>query len=125
MEQADPEEFNISRQKLNAEAGIVVANHPGYYDTFLIFNALKRKDVKIVVSKVNYDAYASLVGEEYIIKATDNPSGDPTFLKSIKSHIESGGLVIMYPTGGADRVSKENKDIYIRKRVVGNLKEMS
>jgi len=110
LEQESQPDFEESRNKLNTEAGLIIANHPGYYDTFLILNALKRKDVKIVVSAENYESFAPSIGEDLLIKATNEPSEAFAFIRSIKSHIESGGVVLIYPTGGVDRVNKENKD---------------
>ena len=109
LEEAEPTIFEQSRQKLNTEAGIIIANHPGYYDTFPILNALERKDVKIVVSEANYKSFAS-VGDEYIIKASNDPKEAVSFLKAIKDHIENGGVVLIYPTGGRDRVDKNSED---------------
>ncbi|MEK7579003.1 MAG: 1-acyl-sn-glycerol-3-phosphate acyltransferase [Patescibacteria group bacterium] len=100
LEKEDPLLCDENRQKLNTEAGVVIANHPGYFDTFFILNTLKRKDVKIVVSGSNYETFGRAIGEEFLIKATRDPSEVVSFLRSIKDHIESGGLVLIYPTGG-------------------------
>lgn len=107
LAEKDPVIFEQSRQRLNTEAGIIIANHPGYYDTFPILNSLNRTDVKIVVSERNYKALAP-VGDEYIIKASSDPKEAVAFLRAIKDHIESGGVVLIYPTGGKDRVDKDS-----------------
>ncbi len=109
LEQEDLVVFEKSRQRLNTEAGIIISNHPGYYDAFLIMNALKRKDVKIVVSKSNYATFAPIVGEECLIKATHDPKEALSF-GEIKDHIDSGGLVLLFPTGGDDRVDKSAEE---------------
>jgi hypothetical protein len=108
LEQSDEAAFTEAREKLNTEAGIIIANHPGYYDTFTILNALKRKDLKIVINESNYNFFAPIVGEELLIKATDDPTEALSFIRTIKEHIESGGIVLLYPTGGTDRIGKKN-----------------
>ncbi len=109
LEQQNFSEFDENRKRLNKEAGLVISNHPGYFDTFLILNALKRKDVKIVISAENYETYAPLLGSDAFIKAGDELADVRALLDSIKTHIENGGLVMLYPSGGADRVNKEDK----------------
>ncbi len=108
--EGNSETFEEDRKRLNTEAGIVVANHPGYYDTFLILNALKRKDVKIIASESNFKYFAPSIGEEYLIKATNDPTQALAFLRSIKDHIDNGGLVVIFPTGGVDRVDNDPTD---------------
>ncbi len=107
LKQENADLFAESRVKLNTEAGLVIANHPGYFDTFLILNTIKREDVKFVVNESYFKKYSSILGEENLIAATKDPSLALTFLKSIKTHIENGGVVILYPTGGDDRVDKD------------------
>jgi hypothetical protein len=105
----DAETFKENRDKLNKEAGLVIANHPGYFDSFLVLNALTREDIKIVVSESNFEMLSPIFGEEHLLLASKDPSDALGFLRSIKTHIEEGGLVILFPTGGADIVSKENR----------------
>jgi hypothetical protein len=102
----NPTLLEESRQKLNTEAGIVIANHPGYYDNYLIVNAISRPDIKIVASNSAYNEFYSTVGEDFLIKATHDPREIHAFMAAIKEHIDAGGLVLLYPTAGVDRVDK-------------------
>lgn len=97
------ESFAQSRQRLNTEAGLIISNHPGYFDSMVILNTITRSDLKIVVSESNYRKFAPKIGEDALIKATNEPNEALGFIRSIKNHIESGGVVLIYPTGGADR----------------------
>lgn len=111
LEQKDNQSFIESRERLNSEAGLIIANHPGYYDTFAILGALKRSDVKIVVGATNYETYKPVLGEEMLIRASADPADGLSMMRSIKEHVENGGVVIMYPSGGVDRADKENKSL--------------
>lgn len=109
LEEQSEQVFNESRTKLNSEAGLIIANHPGYYDTFAILNALKRSDVKIVVGVKNYETYRPILGENLLIRASADPADGLAMMRSIKDHVENGGVVILYPSGGIDRAGKKNK----------------
>jgi len=103
LEETDAELFKESRLRLQKEAGLIIANHPGHYDTYLILNTLNRNDVKIVVSEENYDVLSTKLGSESFIKATRDPREALSFLREIKGHIEEGGVVILYPSGGGEK----------------------
>jgi hypothetical protein len=100
--------FEESRNRLNTEPGLIIANHPGFYDNFLILNAVKRPDIKIVASDSAYEDFYSKIGEDFLIRATHDPKEIHAFMKKIKEHIDSGGVVLIYPTAGVDRVDKDN-----------------
>ena len=107
-EQQNREIFNENRKKLNTEAGLVISNHPYSLDSFLILNALEREDIKIVVGGTAYKILAPIFGEDKFILATVRKlSEGRDFLNTIKNHIESGGLILFFPTGGGDRVDIE------------------
>ncbi len=109
LEEQGERVFNESRVRLNSEAGLIIANHPGYYDTFAILNTLKRSDVKIVVGAKNYETYKPILGEDLLIRASADPADGLAMIRSIKDHVENGGVVIIYPSGGIDRAGKKNK----------------
>ena len=57
------------RQKLNKEAGLIIANHPGGIDTPAILGALTRdpSELKIVVTPRGYKEYGDAFGKNYFI----------------------------------------------------------
>ncbi len=106
LETKNPEAFNEYRQRLATEPGIIIANHPGFFDTPLILSTLKRNDVKIIVSKSNFAQLAPIIGSDHLVEVSDEPDKMWDVLNNVKTHIHSGGVVLLYPTGGGDRVDK-------------------
>jgi len=56
------------RQKLNKEAGLIIANHPGGIDTPAILKTLTRDsiDLKIVISQRGYDVYGNVLDKIFL-----------------------------------------------------------
>lgn len=108
IKESEGEAFAAMRKRLNSEPGVIIANHPGYYDVFSILQALNRKDVKIVVSESNYKVLEPIIGPDFLIKSISKSDEAFAFLGSIREHVEKGGVVVLFPTGGADRVDSEN-----------------
>jgi 1-acyl-sn-glycerol-3-phosphate acyltransferase len=104
------EELSSSRYKLNHEPGIIISNHPGYFDTFAILNVLDRSDVKIVVSSGNYRELSGRLGSEYFIEARDDFNGARSLLREVKEHVDNGGVVLIYPTGGKDATHNDDPE---------------
>ncbi len=92
-QQESNEEFAEMRRKLNSEAGIIIANHPGYMDVPAILNCIAREDIKIMVDKEGYEILRGLIGEKYIVPA------DRSVLSEVEAHIKSGGIFMIFPTG--------------------------
>lgn len=120
------------RHKLNNEAGVVIANHPGNFDLLCILAAIDRKDLKFMVSADAQEAWSRLFGEdlvvpslhmyatreeaeeakkrnrkekisqEEIIKRQRIAQDNLVIARSILDHIKNGGLFIYFPTGGDD-----------------------
>lgn len=95
------------RKKLSTEPGVIICNHPSHFETLAVLEMLKRPDIKVVVSR--YAVATPLFGEENFI--VSNPSASrEEFARAreeMKSHIEKGGLLVLFPTGGAERYSEE------------------
>ena len=87
------------RQKLNTEAGIIISNHPGYMDVPAILNCITRDDIKIIVDEKGYVELRNIIGEKYLLPAVHGPELRAV-LNAVESHINSGGLFLIFPTGG-------------------------
>lgn len=99
--------FREMRERLRTEAGVIICNHPSHFETLAVLGMLERPDIKVVVSR--YAVATPLFGEENFI--VSNPSASrEEFLatrEEMKSHIEKGGLLVLFPTGGVERYSEE------------------
>src|ERR1700690_2129093 len=94
-QQQTREDFAEIRGRLNTEAGIIISNHPGVVDVPAIMGCLSRQDIKIMVRKgEGYDQLRNLIGEKYIVPA------DKNVLDEVRSHIQNGGVFIIFPSGG-------------------------
>ncbi len=105
LAERDPDAFRESRERLRTEAGLVIANHPGKFDSYIILSQIDRDDIKIVVSEGNYRQVTEMFGSVPIIKATSERTEGRQFLAEIADHVTSGGLVLLYPTGGGDHIT--------------------
>lgn len=114
-ENENPETLNKNRSLLNTEAGLIIANHPGYSETFIILSTLTRDDIKLIVSEENYKKFSDVLGGDRIIKATKDSSEAGSFLRSIREHVRGGGIVLLYPTGGRDRIDREDQSFVFGK----------
>ena len=104
-------DIGAMREKLNIESGVIISNHPGYFDTLVIMNLLKRKDIKIMVAGKTFHPITKILGPEHFLEAvSSNPTQLQKLLKEIKGHIESGGVLLIYPTAGKDSVDNKKDD---------------
>ena len=93
------------RQKLETMPGIMIANHPGRFDTLIVLDILKKRitekgDVKFLVAGGQfYEFLAGIFGKDLVLSAerSKDPIGE-----SVKHITENGGLLMIYPTGGQD-----------------------
>lgn len=108
LEEADSTLFAESRERLRTEPGLLISNHPGHFDSYIALSQIARNDIKIVVSEDNYKDVVGHFGDVPLIKATSDRAEGRHFFASIEEHVQSGGLVLFYPTGGGDNI--ENKD---------------
>ena len=103
--EGDQDTLVEQRQKLETMPGMMIANHPGRFDTFIVLDILKkriteRRDVKFLVAGGQfYEFLAGVFGKELVLSAErdKDPIGE-----SVKHITESGGLLMIYPTGGQD-----------------------
>lgn len=102
QEDEDKEGFERIREKLNTEPGFVIANHPGYIDVAAILRSLSRDDVKVMVSNKMADDYKKMLGDDYIIPASRDGMELVSIVREIRTHIENGGLFVMFPSGKLD-----------------------
>jgi hypothetical protein len=128
----DDPHFSEMREKLNREAGILIANHPGGFDIVSVLSTLNREDIKFVVAEEVFERWAGIFGKEHVLSAPkvkayppeqnklascgeNDADDDPVtadvsavqraylgIMREITDHIESGGLFIFFPTGGDD-----------------------
>ncbi|MDP1845146.1 MAG: 1-acyl-sn-glycerol-3-phosphate acyltransferase [Candidatus Moranbacteria bacterium] len=92
------------RQKLNKEAGLIIANHPGGIDTPAIIGALTRDpaDLKMVTTPRGYEEYGRALGRNYFIPipSGNNLSEGRKMVQSVVEHIQDhNGIVLIYPSG--------------------------
>lgn len=122
LAETSPETFEASRERLRTEPGLVICNHPGHFDSYIVLSQIDRDDIKIVVSERNYKDVESQFGDVPLIKATSDRSEGRQFFASISEHIQSGGLVLFYPTGGIDHIGNKDASIEFQRGFGGILK---
>jgi len=110
-EQVELEEI---RKKLKTEPGVVISNHPGYFDVPAILETLHRTDVLAMVLDKYYQELADKLGEERVVAAASDPKKLLDGFKKIKKHIEAGGLFLIFPTGGHDYSDNKNREFIFR-----------
>lgn len=93
-------ELNTMRSNLNSESGIIISNHPGWADTALILSVIKRDDVKIMMNKNYFNLLPTEVADKYFFPNEKDPSKSIGIFKRIQDHIKSGGVLLIYPSGG-------------------------
>ena len=103
----DPE-FAADRARLKNEPGVIICNHPGYVEIPAILQALERDDVKIMITKVLYDAFCKNFGSKYFISNDDSRENLAENFRQITSHIQAGGVFLIFPSGG--RAESEGGD---------------
>lgn len=111
--EADNPEIAAMREKLNTESGIIISNHPGYFDSAVILNLMHRDDLKIVVSSQNYQKFVEFFGPDKFIEALSaghDVSRQLAEAKKIRDHLKSGGALLIFPTAGSDAVDKKKTD---------------
>ena len=100
----DNPEIEEMRRRLNTEAGVIISNHPGYFDVLAILHLIKRQDIKIVAS--HFEDISKILGTEKFLPAVRDPAGVAKLMRDIKNHIKSGGALLIFPTGGQDGINK-------------------
>ncbi len=100
----DNPEIEEMRRRLNTEAGVIISNHPGYFDVLTLLHLIRRQDIKIMAG--HFEEISEILGPENFLPAPKDPAGLVKLMKEIRNHIKSGGVLLIFPTGGQDSVSK-------------------
>jgi hypothetical protein len=80
---------------------LLVANHPGTYDSVVIPSCIPRKDLKMVVSDVRV-AHSLRSAIQYFVPVPLDPgaiSGRMLALRSMVDHLQSGGALVIFARG--------------------------
>lgn len=101
--EGDEKTLAEQREKLEIMPGMMIANHPGHFDTLIVLDILKKRiiergDVKFLVAGGPfYEFLAGLFGKDLVLSTerSKDPIGE-----SVKHITESDGLLMIYPTGG-------------------------
>jgi len=80
---------------------LIVSNHPGTLDGFVIISNLLRDDLKLIISGVPF-VQALPAASRYLIYT---PADAQLRIKTVRAairHLESGGVLLIFPTGILD-----------------------
>jgi hypothetical protein len=80
---------------------LMVSNHPGAFDGFVIASNLPRCDLKIVISGVPFVRALPAV-EGYLIYLDQDAHQRMTVVRSMIRHISGGCMLLIYPSGRVD-----------------------
>jgi len=80
---------------------LVVSNHPGTIDGLAIASQLPRPDLKIVVAGVPFLRNLRATAN-YLIYSSLNVFERMNVVRSVIRHLEGGGAVLLFPSGGID-----------------------
>jgi hypothetical protein len=80
---------------------LIVANHPGAYDSVVITASIPRKDLKIVVSDVRVARALRSASQYFIFVPLEAPlsGGRMVALRSMVEHLQNGGSLLIFPRG--------------------------
>lgn len=105
-------EFSNMRRSLTERPGVFIANHPsGYIDIPVTLTMVDRDDVLIYAQDRVRSGLVRGLAEKYgdgvgQVVAEKLLSNDPSLAKSnfqtALRHVESGGLIVLYPTAGRE-----------------------
>ncbi len=95
--------FPSWRKRLKSARGVMISNHPSILDAALLSQALARDDFKLVATREMYERVKGSELARILIPASRKDSIHETkgTMRSISDHIGAGGLVWIFPTGGA------------------------
>jgi hypothetical protein len=80
---------------------LIASNHPGAYDSIAILANLPRQDIKVIVSDVPFLRNLP-ASSRHMIYAPGGVSGRMTAVREIIRHMETGGTVLIFPSGKVD-----------------------
>jgi 1-acyl-sn-glycerol-3-phosphate acyltransferase len=77
---------------------LVVANHPGAYDSIALASCIRRRDLKIVVREIPF--FRALPNtSQCFLYATFDPISSMVALRATIRHLQGGGSVLLFGTG--------------------------
>ncbi len=80
---------------------LVVSNHAGAYDSFVICSQMKRRDFKVISSDISFFKNLPNV-TRHAIFLTDNPVDRMTATRAGIRHMQNGGALLIFGTGLID-----------------------
>lgn len=80
---------------------LVVSNHPGMVDGFVVASALPRPDLKIVVSNLPFFTNLQAL-REHVIYTTKQTHERLTVVRQSIRHLRSGGALLIFPGGNIE-----------------------
>ena len=100
IQQENPE-FLLMRNRLNTQGGLIISNHPGYIDVPVVLQAIRRADLKIMVTEKRYAQFTELYGDHFLPSAKSGAQAKK-FLNTAMEHIWQGGAFLLFPSGEAE-----------------------
>jgi len=94
--------FKDMRRQLDTEAGMLIANHPSSLDFFFVFPTLTRQDVLCMTQRKRFPFLEQTFGSKYVVQVPEGVGESLEATKRIEEHISSGGLFILFPSGGEE-----------------------
>lgn len=93
---------SVGEENIPSEGPLIIAsNHPGTYDGFAIISRLPREDFKLVVSGIPFFRNLPNAGK-HLIYATVDTFVRMNVIRSSIRHLESGGVLLIFPSGRID-----------------------
>ncbi|HEY4526316.1 MAG TPA: 1-acyl-sn-glycerol-3-phosphate acyltransferase [Candidatus Paceibacterota bacterium] len=97
-------EFQENRHRLNTKPGLIIANHPGKLDPFLLLSQIERTDLLVMVDTPVYAALVRELGPDIAQKQFVSNKSSRANLKNVlhrvNEHIDQGGAFLVFPAGG-------------------------
>ncbi len=93
--------FNGHRPAPSEGGLLVVSNHPGVYDALCIASLLGRSDLRIFAGDIPFLQNLPNACRHFIFSSANSHQKMTTIRQSIR-HLESGGALLIYPSGSID-----------------------
>lgn len=77
---------------------LIVANHPGLYDTIALFAAITRPDLRILAAERPF-LQALLATSRHLIDIGDAPAARMHAVRAATRHLRAGGALLTFPAG--------------------------
>ena len=77
---------------------LIIANHPGAYDSLALVSCIPRKDLKMLVSDIPFSRALTTAGR-YFIYVDFTSSGGMRALQSSINHLKNNGAVLIFAHG--------------------------